>query len=50
MVESTASSAAIGIGKDRNPKSIFSQYIELQDILIQPLRPLIHIVGFQKTH
>ena len=45
MVESSPS-----IVKERNPKNIFSSYIEIQDILIHPLKPLIHVVGFQKTH
>ena len=36
--------------KERNPKNIFSSYIEIQDILVQSFKPLIHIVGFQKTH
>jgi hypothetical protein len=47
MVESSSSPAIV---KERNPKNIFSSYIEIQDILIHSFKPLIHIVGFQKTH
>jgi hypothetical protein len=34
--------------KDR--KNLFSHYIELQDILLYPLKPLVHVVGFQGIH
>jgi hypothetical protein len=37
--------------KDRDRRNLFSQYIELQDFLMKPLRPLIHLIGFQQqTH
>lgn len=37
-------------GKDKDRKLIYSPYIEIQDILMQPLKPLVHLIGFQQTH
>lgn len=36
--------------RDRDRKILYTHYIELQDILMYPMRPLVHIIGFQSTH
>jgi len=38
------------LGKDRDRRNIFSTYVDLQDILLYNLQPLVHIVGFKQVH